>query len=64
MFHFIGGAFVGVTVQVINCIFVMQIFGENNAQNEMSNKKSRTRRLIKISTDNIDQERQNENIQL
>ena len=42
----------------------MQIFGENSAQNEMSNKKSPTRRLITISTDNVDQERQNENIQL
>ena len=64
MFHLIGGALVGVTVQVINCVFVMQIFGENNAKNEMSNKKSPTRRLITISTDNVDQERQNENIQL
>ena len=42
----------------------MQIFGENNTQFEMCNKKSPTRRLITLSTDNADQERQNENIHL
>jgi len=57
---FSGGGLLGVTVQVINCFYVMKIFG---AEDKRDNMKSPSGRLITISTGNSNEAHQNNSIQ-
>jgi len=57
---FLGGGLIGVTVQVINCFYVMKIFG---AEDKLGDMKSPSGRIITISTGNSNEEHQNDSIQ-
>ena len=57
---FLGGGLIGVTVQIINCFYVMKIFGAEDTQDPS---KSPSGRIITISTGDSNEACQNNNIQ-
>ena len=57
---FLGGGLIGVTVQIINCFYVMKIFGAEDKQDDL---KSPRGRIITISTGNSNEAHQNNSIQ-
>ena len=57
---FSGEGLIGVTVQVINCFYVMKIFGAVDRRDDM---KSPSGRIITISTGNSNEAHQNNNLQ-